>query len=222
MTTEGIILIDAWELPEDRIDESVARWRERVGLIHTAPGFRSARLHRRLSRKSRLGLVNVAHWDDIEARDRALSHPGFVASAATAAGYATVHGGWYHVAAEVRSTRVGSGEGSGITVIEAVQLPAERVDEAVSRWLGRAESMSDLPGHQDNRLHRAVDADTRFQLVGIARWDSLEAWGRRTTTLGSGNVCPTSPTSPPSTPRPSRSLPSSEHGASRSWTGTQG
>ncbi|WP_277069052.1 antibiotic biosynthesis monooxygenase family protein [Saccharomonospora viridis] len=176
MITEGIILIDAWELPEDRIDESVARWRERVGLIHTAPGFRSARLHRRLSRKSRLGLVNVAHWDDIEARDRALSHPGFVASAATAAGYATVHGGWYHVAAEVRSTRVGSGEGSGITVIEAVQLPAERVDEAVSRWLGRAESMSDLPGHQDNRLHRAVDADTRFQLVGIARWDSLEAW----------------------------------------------
>ncbi|MGI5995471.1 MAG: antibiotic biosynthesis monooxygenase family protein [Saccharomonospora viridis] len=177
MITEGIILIDAWELPEDRIDESVARWRERVGLIHTAPGFRSARLHRRLSRKSRLGLVNVAHWDDIEARDRALSHPGFVASAATAAGYATVHGGWYHVAAEVRSTRVGSGEGSGITVIEAVQLPAERVDEAVSRWLGRAESMSDLPGHQDNRLHRAVDADTRFQLVDIARWDSLEAWG---------------------------------------------
>ncbi|WP_218024153.1 antibiotic biosynthesis monooxygenase family protein [Nocardia xishanensis] len=80
MTDDGITLIDVWELPEDRIDESVARWRERVALIRTAPGFRDARMHRRLDPEARLGLVNVAHWDSIEARDEALANPGFTAS----------------------------------------------------------------------------------------------------------------------------------------------
>ncbi|WP_435592422.1 antibiotic biosynthesis monooxygenase family protein [Nocardia sp. bgisy118] len=176
MTDDGITLIDAWELPEDRIDESVARWRERVGLIHTAPGFRDARMHRRLAPESRLGLVNVAHWDSIEARDEALANPGFTASAATALDYAIVHGGWYQVASEFRTARDGSGEGLGITFVNAFELPAERIDEFLPHWLGRAELMSQAPGFRDNRLHRAVNPDTRFQLVNIAHWDSAEAW----------------------------------------------
>ncbi|MEV5886089.1 antibiotic biosynthesis monooxygenase [Streptomyces sp. NPDC052020] len=176
MTDDGITLIDAWELPEDRIDESVARWRERVGLIHTAPGFRDARLHRRLRPESRLGLVNVAHWDSVEARDEALANPAFTASAATAAGYATVYGGWYQVAAEFRMAENGSGDAPGITFINAFQLPADRIDEFLPHWLGHAESMSKAPGFQDSRLHRAVAPDTHFQLVDIAHWDSPEAW----------------------------------------------
>lgn len=176
MTDNGITLIDAWELPEDRIDESIARWRERVGLIHAAPGFRDARLHRRLSPESRLGLVNVAHWDSIEARDEALAKSDFTASAATAAGYATVHGGWYQVAAEFRTAANGSDEEPGITFVNAFELPRERIDEFLPHWRGRAELMSDASGFRDNRLHRAVDSDTRFQLVNIAHWDSPEAW----------------------------------------------
>jgi heme-degrading monooxygenase HmoA len=176
VTDNGITLIDAWELPEDRIDESIARWRERVGLIHAAPGFRDARLHRRLSPESRLGLVNVAHWDSIEARDEALAHPDFTASAATAASYATVHGGWYQVAAEFHAEENGSGEGPGVTIVNAFEPPAERVDEFLPHWLDRAELVSKAPGFRDSRLHRAVDPDARFQLVGIAHWDSPDAW----------------------------------------------
>lgn len=175
MTGDGFTLIDAWELPEDRIDESIARWRERVGLIHAAPGFRGARLHRRLEPDSRLGLVNVAHWNSVEARDEALSHPDFTASAATAAGYATVHGGWYQVAAERGTVRDGSGEGPGIVSINAFELSAERIDAFLPHWLGLAETMSGAPGCRYWRLYRAVRPDTRFQLVGIARWDSPEA-----------------------------------------------
>ncbi|RDI46748.1 antibiotic biosynthesis monooxygenase [Nocardia mexicana] len=125
---------------------------------------------------SRLGLVNVAHWDSVEARDEALADPGFTASAATATGYATVHGGWYRVAAEFRTAGGGSGEGPGITFINAFELPAERIDEFLPHWRGRAELMSEVPGFRDNRLHRAVDRDTHFQLVNIAHWDSAEAW----------------------------------------------
>ncbi|KUJ65780.1 monooxygenase [Streptomyces albus subsp. albus] len=176
MTDNGITLIDTWELPEDRIDESIARWRERVQLIHAAPGFRDARLHRRLDPESRLGLVNVAHWDSIEARDEALANPGFTASAATAAGYATVHGGWYQVAAEFGTVEDSWGEGPGITFVNAFELPAERVDEFLPHWLARAELMSKAPGFRDNRLHRAVAPDTRFQLVSIAHWNSPDAW----------------------------------------------
>ncbi|WP_405817559.1 antibiotic biosynthesis monooxygenase [Streptomyces sp. NBC_01390] len=176
MTDNGITLIDAWELPEDRIDESIARWKERVGLIHTAPGFRDARLHRRLLPESRLGLVNVAHWDSVEARDEALANPGFTTSAATATSYATVRGGWYDVAAEFHAARSGSGEGPGVTFVNAFELPAERIDEFLPHWLGRAELTSKAPGFRDNRLHRAVDLDTRFQLVDIAHWDSPDAW----------------------------------------------
>ncbi len=176
MTENGITLIDAWELPEDRIDESVARWRERVGLIHAAPGFQDARLHRRVSPESRFGLVNVAHWDSVEARDEALSNPDFTESAATAAGYATVHGGWYQVTAEFRAAGNGPGEGAGITFVDAFELPAERIGEFLPYWLDRAESLSKAPGFRDSRLHHAVDPGTRFQLVGIAHWDSLEAW----------------------------------------------
>ncbi|MFF9457657.1 antibiotic biosynthesis monooxygenase family protein [Streptomyces flaveolus] len=176
MTDDGITLIDAWELPEDRIDESIARWRERVGLIHTAPGFRDARLHRRLHPESRLGLVNVAHWDSTEARDAALSNPTFTASAATAAGYATVHGGWYQVAAEFRTVGNNSGEGPGITFVNAFEMSAERIDEFLPHWLGRAELMSKALGFRDTQLHRAVAPETRFQLVSIAHWDSPEAW----------------------------------------------
>jgi heme-degrading monooxygenase HmoA len=176
VTDDGITLIDAWELPEDRIDESIARWRERVGLVHAAPGFRDARLHRGLLPGSRLGLVNVAHWDSIEARDEALANPGFTASAATAIGYATVHSGWYEVVPESRAVGNGPGEGPGITVVNVFELPAERIDEFLPQWLGRAESLSRASGFRDNRLHRAVDPVTHFQLVGIAHWDSTDAW----------------------------------------------
>ncbi|MEW1719020.1 antibiotic biosynthesis monooxygenase family protein [Streptomyces sp. NPDC093109] len=176
MTDNGITLIDTWELPEDRIDESVAHWRERVGLIHTAPGFRNARLHRGLSPESRFGLVNVAHWDSAEARDKALTHPGFTASAATTTGYATVRGGWYEVAAEFRAAGSGPGDGPGITVVTAYELPAERIDEFLPHWLDHAEPMTKSPGFRDNRLHRATAPDTRFQLVAVAHWETPDAW----------------------------------------------
>ncbi|GAA3885755.1 antibiotic biosynthesis monooxygenase family protein [Streptomyces sedi] len=177
VTDYGSTLIDVWELPEERIDASVARWRERVGLIRTAPGFRDARLHRRLSPEAPFGLVNVAHWDSVEARDEALAHPGFTASAATANGYATVHGGWYDVVADLTAPGGGdAGAGAGITFVSVFELPEEQVDAILPHWLDHAESVSKAPGFRDGRLHRAVAPDARFPLVLVARWDSVDAW----------------------------------------------
>ncbi|NYV74555.1 antibiotic biosynthesis monooxygenase [Streptomyces sp. UH6] len=191
-TDDGITLIDVWELPEERIDEAIARWKERVALIHTAPGFRDARLHRGLDPEAaRFGLVNVAHWDSVEARDKALTHPGFTASAATTTGYAVVHGGWYRVAAAFGA----QGDGSGVTVVEAFELPAERLDGFLPQWSDRVELTSEAPGFQHARLHRAVAPDTRFQAVGVAHWDSPEAW--RTATAAGGPPILEHPSAPP-------------------------
>lgn len=176
MTADGITLIDTWELPEDRIDEAVERWRERVALVHTAPGFRAARLHRRLRPETRLGLVNVARWDSVEARDRALANPAFTASAATATDYATVRGGWYRVAAEFGSQPDRSDAEPGITFVNVFEIPPDRIDGFLTDWVDRAELMSKAPGFRDSRLHRAIADDTHFQLVNVAHWDSAQAW----------------------------------------------
>ncbi|MFE3194284.1 antibiotic biosynthesis monooxygenase family protein [Nocardia sp. NPDC059240] len=176
MTDTGITLIDALELPENRIDESIADWQQRVALIHTAPGFRDARLHRRLSPESRLGLVAVAHWDSLEAHDKALADHGLTASEVVAPGNAEVRSGRYGVAAEFHSTTGNSGEGPGITFVNAFEIPADRIDDFLPNWRDRAQHMSTAPGFRANRLHRALDPTTHFPLVNIAQWDTPEAW----------------------------------------------
>ncbi|MFC8043300.1 DJ-1/PfpI family protein [Nocardia sp. NPDC057353] len=65
--------------------------------------------------------------------------------------------------------------GPGVTFVNAIEIPAERIDDFVRQWRGRAASMRTAPGFRDVRLHRAILPDTRFQLVTIAHWDSAEA-----------------------------------------------
>nr|WP_253268108.1 antibiotic biosynthesis monooxygenase family protein [Streptomyces asoensis] len=122
-----------------------------------------------------------------------------------------MHGGWYEVAAEFRTRGNGSGEGPGITFVNAFELPSERIDAFLPHWLGRAELMSRAPGFRDNRLHRAVDPDTRFQLVGVAHWDSPDAWRTARNDPRFRQRLPPPPSSPCPTPHSSGLSPSSDH-----------
>jgi heme-degrading monooxygenase HmoA len=63
-----------------------------------------------------------------------------------------------------------------LTLINTVDVPADRVDEFLADWQQRAALMSTLPGFIDYTLHRAVDQDARFQLVNVAHWESREAF----------------------------------------------
>ncbi|MEU7768995.1 antibiotic biosynthesis monooxygenase family protein [Nocardia sp. NPDC049190] len=63
----------------------------------------------------------------------------------------------------------------GVTFINAIEVPAERVDEFIAQWRERAMLMRTAPGFRDVRLHRALSPDARFQLVNVAHWDSAEA-----------------------------------------------
>lgn len=59
-----------------------------------------------------------------------------------------------------------------ITVINVFELPAEQVEDFIAQWRIRAEIMAASPGFRDTRLHQAVSAQARFQLVNVAHWDS--------------------------------------------------
>ncbi|MEU4344017.1 antibiotic biosynthesis monooxygenase family protein [Nocardia sp. NPDC023852] len=63
----------------------------------------------------------------------------------------------------------------GVTFINVIELPADRVDEFIEQWRARAALMRTAPGFRDVRLHRALLPDTRFQLINVAHWDSAEA-----------------------------------------------
>jgi heme-degrading monooxygenase HmoA len=63
-----------------------------------------------------------------------------------------------------------------VTMINVIEIPADQVDAFLTGWHERAHIMSTLPGFRDYQLHRALLGDSRFQLVNIARWDSLEAF----------------------------------------------
>jgi heme oxygenase (mycobilin-producing) len=59
-----------------------------------------------------------------------------------------------------------------ITVMTIWEGPAEQVGEFIAQWRVRAGIMAAAPGFRDAKLHRAVSAQARFQLVNVAHWDS--------------------------------------------------
>ncbi|WP_067842240.1 antibiotic biosynthesis monooxygenase family protein [Nocardia lijiangensis] len=100
MSDQGVTFINVLEISADRIDDFVEQWRERASLMRKAPGFRDVRLHRALLPNTRFQLVNVAHWDSVEACEAAGLNKTVVASVAEAEKIAEAHPGLYEVVAE--------------------------------------------------------------------------------------------------------------------------
>lgn len=70
-----------------------------------------------------------------------------------------------------------SGEPDGpVTFINVFEIPSAQVEAFVAGWRERARLMSTAPGFRDAELHQAVSAETRFQLVNVAHWESRQAW----------------------------------------------
>ncbi|MFI5611886.1 antibiotic biosynthesis monooxygenase family protein [Amycolatopsis sp. NPDC051903] len=100
MNEKGITLINAFEIPADEIDAFVEQWRERAKLMRDAPGFRDTRLHRAKLADARFQLVNVAHWDSVEAWQAATENPAFRTSVGTVSSAVTANPALYDVVAE--------------------------------------------------------------------------------------------------------------------------
>ena len=62
-----------------------------------------------------------------------------------------------------------------ITLINVFEIRHDDVEEFLLEWRERAEFLGRQPGFRSLRLHRAVNPDSRFQLVNVAEWDSAQA-----------------------------------------------
>lgn len=80
MNESGVSFVNVFELPAGEVDAFLVQWRERAQLMRDTQGVRDFRLHRAKLPNSRFQLVNVAHWDSVEAYEAAIANPAFVAA----------------------------------------------------------------------------------------------------------------------------------------------
>jgi heme oxygenase (mycobilin-producing) len=68
-------------------------------------------------------------------------------------------------------------QGAGaVTFINVFEVPVEQIDTFIAHWRELAKIMSTAPGFRNARLHRALSSQTRFQIINVANWGSLQAW----------------------------------------------
>ena len=72
-----VILINPFEIPEDREDECLAFWERAAEYMRKQPGFISTRLHRAIVPQARFTLINMAEWESVEHFEKAMNNEEF-------------------------------------------------------------------------------------------------------------------------------------------------
>jgi heme-degrading monooxygenase HmoA len=62
-----------------------------------------------------------------------------------------------------------------IMLINVFEISPDDVEHFLLQWRERAQFLGRQPGFRSLRLHRALNPDSRFQLVNVADWDSAQA-----------------------------------------------
>ena len=68
---EHIILINPFEVPEGKLEESVRYWEACRDFLKNQPGYISTELHKSIQEDARFELINVAIWESPEAFKKA-------------------------------------------------------------------------------------------------------------------------------------------------------
>src|SRR5919109_5389165 len=63
---ETVVVINPFEVPEDRRDQALEAWDRMAAYMRRQDGFVSARLHRSVDPRSRYAFVTVAEWESAE------------------------------------------------------------------------------------------------------------------------------------------------------------
>lgn len=64
---DDVILINAFEVPADKLQETISFWEKARDFLQTQPGYISTALHQSIKSDSRFQLVNVATWSSAKA-----------------------------------------------------------------------------------------------------------------------------------------------------------
>ncbi|WP_040805435.1 antibiotic biosynthesis monooxygenase family protein [Nocardia concava] len=97
---EGVVFVNAFELPINRIDEFLPHWNGRAELQSHAPGFRNSRMHRAIHWDTHFQLINISHWDSVEAWQFATANPDLQQRRAASPDFVTPNGALFRVVAE--------------------------------------------------------------------------------------------------------------------------
>lgn len=65
---------------------------------------------------------------------------------------------------------------TNITIVNPIEIPAGREEEALEIWDRYADYFKNQPGYVGTRLHRSLDPKAKFHLVNIAEWESMDAF----------------------------------------------
>lgn len=169
----AVAFIALLEAPVEDGDGFIEEWSKHMTRLREAPGFRDARLHRALAPQARFPMVAVVRWDDLASAERANTDPAIKATTPNAGRYAKVHRGAYELADDI-GPEWDAGD-DGVTMINAFDLPADRVGEFLDLWRPRAGWIATTPGFLGYRMHRAV-GETRIPLVNVVRYADADAW----------------------------------------------
>lgn len=63
-----------------------------------------------------------------------------------------------------------------VTIINPIEVPADREADALAIWDRYAAYFSKQPGYVRTKLHRSMDPNAKFHYVNIAEWTSMEAF----------------------------------------------
>ncbi len=75
-----------------------------------------------------------------------------------------------------------------VVLINAFEVPPEQRDAVISAWEDARDFLSAQPGYIETALHGAITPGARFELVNIARWESLEAFMEATQAMRASGV----------------------------------
>ena len=77
-----------------------------------------------------------------------------------------------------------------VTLINVFEVPENQVETVITAWQKARDFLSDEPGYIETALHRSLQADARFQLINIARWQSAEQFFAATAKMRAAGVFP--------------------------------
>ncbi len=61
---------------------------------------------------------------------------------------------------------------SPVTLINAFEVPAGKLDAAITAWEAARDFLESQPGYIETTLHRTITPNAKFQLVNVAKWES--------------------------------------------------
>jgi heme oxygenase (mycobilin-producing) len=84
---EPVVLINAFEVPDDQAEQFIAAWEKTRDYMQSQPGYIDTKLHQAVTPEADFQFVNVALWETAEAFLAATQSQGFRESAIGLVGY---------------------------------------------------------------------------------------------------------------------------------------